>query len=239
MKDSGYFTMTDGTDIYYRRMGAGEPVLFLHGNGGNSRFFKYQVPDFELNFRLIFLDSRAHGRSTNRGERLNFTLMARDTKEALDALGVDRTSIVGFSDGANLAMTFAALYPEAVNKLVLNSGNLYFSGTKFFGRITSYLQYAFGAALSRISDKFEDIRLKAKLLVKDPDIPEGALRHLNCPSLVIVGARDVVETAHSKYIASLIPNCRYVEVPNHGHRLARTNAKAFNEIVINFLKGAS
>lgn len=41
MKDSGYFTMTDGTDIYYRRMGAGEPVLFLHGNGGNSRFFKY------------------------------------------------------------------------------------------------------------------------------------------------------------------------------------------------------
>lgn len=239
MKDSGYFTMTDGTDIYYRRMGAGEPVLFLHGNGGNSRFFKYQVPDFELNFRLIFLDSRAHGRSTNRGERLNFTLMARDTKEALDALGVDRTSIVGFSDGANLAMTFAALYPEAVNKLVLNSGNLYFSGTKFFGRITSYLQYAFGAALSRISDKFEDIRLKAKLLVKDPDIPEGALRHLNCPSLVIVGARDVVETAHSKYIASLIPNCRYVEVPNHGHRLARTNAKTFNEIVINFLKGAS
>ena len=239
MKDSGYFTMTDGTDIYYRRMGAGEPVLFLHGNGGNSRFFKYQVPSFEPYFQLIFLDSRAHGRSTNGGEVLNFRLMAKDTKEALDALGIEKTSIVGFSDGANLAMTFAALYPEAVNKLVLNSGNLYFSGTKFFGRITSYLQYAFGAALSRISDKFEDIRLKAKLLVKDPDIPEGALRHLNCPAMVIVGARDVVETAHSKYIASMIPDCRYVEVAKEGHRLARTNAKTFNQIVINFLKGAS
>lgn len=55
MKDSGYFTMTDGTDIYYRRMGAGEPVLFLHGNGGSSRFFKYQVPSFEPYFQLIFL----------------------------------------------------------------------------------------------------------------------------------------------------------------------------------------
>ena len=83
------------------------------------------------------------------------------------------------------------------------------------------------------------MHLKAKLLAKDPDISEDDLRRLRCPSLVIVGARDVVETAHSKYIASLIPNCRYVEVPNHGHRLARTNAKAFNEIVINFLKGAS
>lgn len=239
MKDSGYFTMTDGTDIYYLRMGAGEPVLFLHGNGGSSRFFQYQVPSFEPYFQLIFLDSRAHGRSTNGGEVLNFRLMAKDTKEALDALGIEKTSIVGFSDGANLAMTFAALYPETVNKLVLNSGNLYFSGTKFFGRITSYLQYGLGAALSKISDKFEDIRLKAKLLVKDPDISEDDLRRLRCPSLVIVGARDVVETAHSKYIASLIPHCRYVEVPNHGHRLARTNAKAFNEIVINFLKGAS
>ena len=111
MKDSGYFTMTDGTDIYYLRMGAGEPVLFLHGNGGSSRFFKYQVSSFEPYFQLIFLDSRAHGRSTNGGEVLNFRLMAKDTKEALDALGIEKTSIVGFSDGANLAMAFAALYP--------------------------------------------------------------------------------------------------------------------------------
>lgn len=239
MKDSGYFTMTDGTDIYYRRMGAGEPVLFLHGNGGSSRFFKYQVPSFEPYFQLIFFDSRAHGRSTNGGEVLNFRLMAEDTKEALDALGIEKTSIVGFSDGANLAMAFASLYPHAVNKLVLNSGNLSFGGTKLSGRIISYLQYAGAYVLNALSGRFKDVHLKANLLVKDPDISEDDLRRLRCASLVIVGARDVVETAHSKYIASLIPHCRYVEVPNHGHRLARTNAKAFNEIVINFLKGAS
>ncbi len=239
MKNSGYFTMADGTIIYYRRMGAGEPVLFLHGNGGNSRFFKYQIPSFKSYFQLIFLDSRAHGRSTNGGEGLSFRLMAKDTKEALDALGIEKTSIVGFSDGANLAMAFAARYPDAVNKLVLNSGNLLFSGTKPFGRITSYLQYGLGAALNAISKRFKDVHLKAKLLVEDPDISEEDLRHLRSPSLVIVGSRDVVETSHSKYIASLIPHCRYVEVANEGHRLARTNAKAFNEIVINFLKGES
>lgn len=109
----------------YTLFGRGESVLFLHGNGGNSHFFKYQVPDFKSCFRLIFLDSRAHGKSTNHGEKLDFTLMAKDTKEALDALGIEKTAIVGFSDGANLAMAFAALYPEAVSKLVLNSGNLF------------------------------------------------------------------------------------------------------------------
>ena len=66
---------------------------------------------------MIFLDSRAHGRSTN-GSEVVFRLMAKDTKEALDALGIGKTSIVGFSDGANLAMAFASRYPHAVNKLV-------------------------------------------------------------------------------------------------------------------------
>lgn len=239
MKDSGYFTMTDGTEIYYRRMGAGEPVLFLHGNGGSSRFFKYQVPFFEPYFQLILLDSRAHGRSGNGGEVLNFRLMAKDTKEALDALGIEKTSIVGFSDGANLAMAFASRYPQTVNKLVLNSGNLFFSATKFFSRVTSYLQYGVGTFLNAISNRFKDVHLKAKLLVKDPDISEDALRRLTCSTLVIVGARDVVETSHSKYIAFLIPDCCYVEVAGAGHRLAKTHAKVFNEIVINFLKGVS
>lgn len=239
MKTSGYLTMADGTDIFYSVIGEGKPVLFLHGNGGNSRFFRYQVAPFKHYFQLIFLDSRAHGRSNNRGEQLNFRLMARDTKQALDALGVEKTSIVGFSDGANLAMTFAALYPSYVNKLVLNSGNLSFRGTKLFSRILSYVQYGVGIALNKLSGKFKDVKLRAKLLVNDVDLPEEELRQLNCMSLVIVGAKDVIETSHSKHIASLIPDCRYVEVADQGHNLARTDAESFNDIVIDFLKGAS
>lgn len=239
MKTSGYLTMADGTDIFYSVIGEGKPVLFLHGNGGNSRFFRYQVAPFKHYFQLIFLDSRAHGRSNNRGEQLNFRLMARDTKQALDALGVEKTSIVGFSDGANLAMTFAALYPSYVNKLVLNSGNLSFRGTKLFSRILSYVQYGVGIALNKLSGKFKDVKLRAKLLVNDVDLPEEELRQLNCMSLIIVGAKDVIETSHSKHIASLIPDCRYVEVADQGHNLARTDAESFNDIVIDFLKGAS
>lgn len=239
MKTSGYLTMADGTDIFYSVIGEGKPVLFLHGNGGNSRFFRYQVAPFKHYFQLIFLDSRAHGRSNNRGEQLNFRLMARDTKQALDALGVEKTCIVGFSDGANLAMTFAALYPSYVNKLVLNSGNLSFRGTKLFSRILSYVQYGVGIALNKLSGKFKDVKLRAKLLVNDVDLPEEELRQLNCMSLVIVGAKDVIETSHSKHIASLIPDCRYVEVADQGHNLARTDAESFNDIVIDFLKGAS
>lgn len=76
-------------------------------------------------------------------------------------------------------------------------------------------------------------------MVKDVDLPVDGLRQLHCPAMVIVGAKDVVETSHSKYIASLIPGCHYVEVADQGHNLARTDAESFNDIVISFLKGAS
>ncbi|MDY3117933.1 MAG: alpha/beta hydrolase [Peptoniphilus sp.] len=239
MKTSGYVSMADGTKIFYTLFGFGAPVLFLHGNGGSSRFFRYQVASFQEQFRLIFLDSRAHGRSTNRAETLDFELMARDTKAALDALGISRTSIVGFSDGANLAMTFADLYPSYVDKLVLNSGNILFRGTKLYSRILAYIQYAWGTLLNKLSEKFKDTRLKAALLLEDVDLPAGGLGNIACPTMVIVGSKDVVALSHSKYIASLIPDCRFVEVKNQGHNLARTNADAFNRIVIRFLKGAS
>ena len=126
MKKNGYVTVKDGTKIFYTIFGSGEPVLFLHGNGGSSHFFQYQVASFKKAFQLVFLDSRGHGRSTNCGDHLDFDLMAEDTKESLDALGLHKVSIVGFSDGANLAMVFAARFPDYVQKLVLNSGNLFF-----------------------------------------------------------------------------------------------------------------
>ena len=73
--------------------------------------------------------------------------MAEGTREVLDALGFHKVSIVGFSDGANLAMVFATRFPNYVEKLVLNSGNLFFKGTKWYSRILSYIQYGMNAFL--------------------------------------------------------------------------------------------
>lgn len=237
MKRNGYITVKDGTRIFYTIFGDGEPVLFLHGNGGSSRFFQYQVGSFRKAFQLVFIDSRGHGKSTNSGHRLDFDLMAEDTKEVLDALGFHKVSIVGFSDGANLAMVFAARFPNYVEKLVLNSGNLFFKGTKWYSRILSYLQYGMNAFLHRFSHRFKDSKLQAELLLEDVVLPPQELKSVRAPSLVIVGERDLIESSHSKYIASLLPNSTFVEVPREGHNLARTDAPMFNQIVLSFLRG--
>lgn len=239
MKKNGYVTVKDGTKIFYTIFGSGEPVLFLHGNGGSSHFFQYQVASFKKAFQLVFLDSRGHGRSTNCGDRLDFDLMAEDTKESLDALGLHKVSIVGFSDGANLAMVFAARFPDYVQKLVLNSGNLFFKGTKWYSRLLSYLQFGMNVVLNMLSRRFKNSKLQAKLLLQEEVLPPDELKDVDAPSMVIVGENDVIEESHSKYIASLLPHGHFVEVPREGHNLARTDAPTFNQIVLSFLKGES
>lgn len=235
MDTDGFFQVKDGTKIFYKIKGQGSPLLLLHGNGGSSRYFIHQVPYLEKFFRLILIDSRAHGRSGNKGSELTFELMAKDIKEGMDFFNINRASILGFSDGANLALVFSKLYPERVEKLVLNSANLDFSSTTMLSRILSHLQYAVSLAFSPFSKHFKNKLSVAGLLFKNLNITDEDLKKILSKTLVIVGENDLIYPEHTRRIASLIPNATLIEVKGHGHLLARTNAKFFNTEVKDFL----
>lgn len=61
-----------------------------------------------------------------------FTLkqFAEDLRDFMDEKGIDKADILGFSDGANIALEFVLKYPDKVNRLILNGGNLYPHGVK-------------------------------------------------------------------------------------------------------------
>lgn len=231
-----FIEMKDGTKIYCRRIGAGEPLIFLHGNGSNSRFFVKQVETLKEHFSLYFIDSRSHGHSDNNTDYLSFEQMSGDLLEVLDYFKLDKVNILGFSDGANLAMVFAKEHPERINSLILNAGNIKFSGTKLISQILSYLQYYFSFILYKFFDAFKNFYLVSSLLVRDLNISEEELRNFKFPCLILVGSRDLIKSCHSRYISKLIENSKFVEVKGHGHSLARTNHRYYNEIIINFLK---
>ena len=109
---------------YYIEKGQGEPLILLHGNGEDSTYFVNQIDEFSSYYRVLALDTRGHGQ-TPRGEA-SFTIrqFADDLLVFLDRMNIQKANILGFSDGANIAMCFASKYPERVLKLVLNGGNL-------------------------------------------------------------------------------------------------------------------
>lgn len=119
------FVQSGDAKIAYYTWGSGEPLVLLHGNGEDSRYFRGQIPVFARRFRVIAVDSRGHGRSGHGACGLHFAQMADDLKTVFDALGLQRAHILGFSDGGNLAITFALRYPQQVDKLVLNGANLH------------------------------------------------------------------------------------------------------------------
>ncbi|MHC5374253.1 alpha/beta fold hydrolase [Enterococcus sp. LJL120] len=228
--------MSDGSQLYYEVYGTGFPVVLLHGNGGNGKFFSKQIPFLSRYFQLVIIDSRGHGRSANYAETLSFSLMARDIFEILEQEKIAQADFIGFSDGANLAMVFAVNYPQKVHRLVLNAGNLNFAGLRKISQWTSYLIVAVSHVLALFGSRLKRLKTASDLLLKDTGLRPDDLQTIQAPTLIIVGAHDVIKKSHSRNLAHWIPNSQFIEVPKVGHQLARQAPAAFNQLILAFLQ---
>lgn len=99
-------------------------LVLLHGVMGQSANWRRVAKHFEDRFRVLVYDSRGHGRSVHADLVSNpdaYTpeFQAEDLRLILNDLGWDKVTLVGHSMGGRVAYTFAALYPERVEKLVI------------------------------------------------------------------------------------------------------------------------
>ena len=110
------------TWIYYKDIGAGMPVLMLHGNSETHMVFDYYEKKLSKEYRIILMDSRAHGRSRIKpeyaGKEFTTTDMAKDVAALLDTLSISSCILFGFSDGANIALEFASLFPSRAKAVI-------------------------------------------------------------------------------------------------------------------------
>lgn len=116
--------------LYYQEKGNKEPFILLHGNGEDGSYFKNQIDYFSHRYRVIALDTRGHGKSPRGTGPFTIEQFSCDLYDFMTALGISSAVILGFSDGANIAMKFAMKYPKMVKALILNGGNLNSEGVK-------------------------------------------------------------------------------------------------------------
>ena len=100
----------------------GTPVLFLHGYSDHWLSAAPILPFLPPAWRLIAPDQRGHGRSERPEGGYEIATLAADAAALLDALGVERASVVGHSMGSLVAQRLAAAHPERVARLVLVGG---------------------------------------------------------------------------------------------------------------------
>jgi len=113
------FTDAPGFRMYYEEHGAGFPLLFINGLGGDHVEWLHQVPVFSQRFRTIAFDNRGAGDSETPKGPYSTGQMADDAAALLSAMGIGRAHVIGASLGGMIAQELALRHSEMVSRLVL------------------------------------------------------------------------------------------------------------------------
>lgn len=109
----------NGETLEYVKAGKGPAVVFVHFLGGFSYQWRHQIDALKDRFTCIAFDHRGFGFSSFNNGRWDVPIGAEDLKAGLDALGVDKAHIVGYSMGGPVALVFNARWPQMVRSLTL------------------------------------------------------------------------------------------------------------------------
>ncbi len=220
---------------FYIEKGQGNPIILLHGNGENSAYFRGQIDAFAKHYKVFAIDTRGHGK-TPRGT-MPFTIrqFADDLLGFMDKHQIEKAHILGFSDGANIAMLFAIRYPDRLDRLILNGANLNPSGVKRTIQIPIEIGYKIARKFANKNDSAKQNAEMLGLMVNDPNVMPEELIGISAKTLVIAGTKDMIKEEHTRLIAASIPNSELVFIRGN-HFIASKRPEEFNRVVLQFLQ---
>lgn len=226
--------MPTDISLHFVEQGGGKPLILLHGNGEDGSYFKHQINCFSADYRVIAIDTRGHGQSP-RGEK-PFTIIqfAEDLHDFMDEKGIAKAILLGFSDGGNIALTFALKYPERVERMIVDGANLFPRGVKPLYQWPIEIGYRIAKLFAKKSDKAKQNAEMLGLMVNEPHINPVKLARLTVPVLVVAGTKDMIKESHTRLIHNSLPNAQLV-ILEGDHFVANKNAEAFNAAVETFL----
>lgn len=234
---SGHYLDTRGIKLYYEVYGQGEPLLFIHGNGGSINNFENQIPFFAAHYKVIAVDSRAHGKSADAGDSLTFEMMADDFNALLDSLHLSKAYVIGWSDGGINGLLLAIRHPDKVKKLAITGANLWPDTTG----LTPYVFHLIEQGSAELRKKKQTPAVKNELKISDldlfqPHITLDQLHTIQCPTLVIGGDHDAIPPRHTLLIAENIPQSYLWIIPNSGHSTPIFKKDQFNAQISDFFQ---
>jgi pimeloyl-ACP methyl ester carboxylesterase len=242
-----------GTRVYWEEFGAedGPAVVVLHGGLCAIPFMGGQIePLAAEKFRVIALETRGHGKSSNTAPAFSYELLADDVVAVLDALKVPRADIVGWSDGGNTALELARRYPERIRSIVAIGANRSPDGLK-----RAELQQFLAAAptdpmLAPLRTLYERRSKSPQEWPKLLDLVRGMaasqpkwsleeLGAIRAPVLLINGEHDLTLPAHAAEMQKAIPGARLEIAAGEGHSVPLSNPQLIAPTMMAFLRAQS
>jgi len=245
----GAYLQTGDVRTYYEVRGAGEPLVLLHGGLCTVETFDGLTPLLAERFRVIVPERRGHGRTADVPGPLSYRTMGADTVALLDALGISGAHLLGFSDGAVVAVHVALARPELVRRMVLIGQPMNHEGLQqgaeemlenFSEMLPPMLAQLYGAVSPDGAEHFAVVidKLAAEWRT-EPSFTLAELATITAPSLVMMGDSDLVTVQHADDLRRTIPGSQLAVVPGATHGLPMEKPDLVARLALEFLTGES
>jgi pimeloyl-ACP methyl ester carboxylesterase len=244
--ESGYAPV-NGIQMYYAVYGAGDPVLLIHGGLGHADIWANQVIELAKTHKVIVADSRGHGRSTRDEKPFGYHLMASDYLALLDFLKVDKTALVGWSDGGIIGLDIAMSNPERLTKLFAQAANVTVDGVDpavatnaTFGAYIERMGKDY-AKFSKTPDQYNAfVEQISKMWASEPAWTKEQLATIKTPTAIVLGDHDeAITRAHTDYMAASIPGAKLIILKDASHFAMLQDPAGYTKAVLDFLGGAN
>lgn len=243
---TGSYLDAGGIRTYYEVSGAGEPLILLHGGMCTVETFDGETPELARRFCVYVPERRGHGRTPDVEGPITYEDMAADTIAFMEAAGIDSAHLVGFSDGALVALLIAMQRPELVRRLVMigqpvNHELMEPTARAIMDSLSAdvlppMLRQLYAAASPDGPQHFDVVFDKlAALWRTDPGIEFTQLEQVAIPTLVLLGDEDLISLEHAAAIRRALPSGHVGVVPGATHGLPMEKPEMTSRLVLDFL----
>jgi pimeloyl-ACP methyl ester carboxylesterase len=249
----------NGMKMYYEVSGSGDPLIVLHGAYMNIPSMGAIVPKLAKTHRVYALELQGHGRTTDINRPITYRHLADDVAAFMDAVGLKKADVFGYSMGAVVGLQLVIRHAEKVDQLVAASVAYDVEGWQpafkaFIPQMTVEMitKMPFAEDYKKLApnpDGFPELARKLIALEKEPMAWGEDVKAIKTPVLIITGDSDVATLEHSVAMFRLLgggvmgdmgkplPASRLAVMPATSHTAVITQPDLLHAFIEPFLKG--
>jgi len=257
----------DGAELYWESSGEGPPLILAAGLGGVLGYWQPNRAELEKHFTLYLFDQRGTGKSS-KVKVASIEQMADDLIAIMDAAGLPWAHYLGHSTGGAIGVAAALAHPGRLTSMMIYASTTHGDpyrhrifdlrrqlhanlGPEAYGKYSSLLLYP-PYWINANHEALKEAEIAAARQLGDPQVqasrldailafdPRAKLSLIRIPTLIVCADDDILTPRYfSEDFAARIPNAKTYFAKRGGHALSRTEPELFNQIVLDFFRGAS
>lgn len=245
---NGAYVGVDGVRTYFEVTGTGQALILLHGGMGTAEECDAQATKLAETFRVYVPERYGHGRTPDIDGDITYENMGEHTIGFMETLGIQSAHLVGWSDGALVALVVALRRPELVRKLVLIDQFVSLDGASAavqeeiasmtLDDMSAEAVAVYNALSPDGPDHFAVVFAKIqKLWTDETGLDLADLEQVVAPTLLLVADGGVMTLDHASAMAEALHDNLLVVVPGSTHNLPQEKPDIVNRHIGDFLAG--